>query len=104
MLDTRIDKYSNLIRTICWSIARGKACARIAVRVHRCALCTRSVATRVSIVRWSRLSGLRTFPRSVARAKNIQPEEFRSRGYPFCAEGEKDRRNLASKGMERNGG
>lgn len=35
--------------------------------------------------------GLRTFPRSVARAKSIQPEEFRRPGYPFCAEGERER-------------
>lgn len=59
---------------------------------------TRFVATCVSIVWWGRLPGLRTFPRSVARAKSIQPEEFRRRGYPFCAEGERDGWNLASKG------
>lgn len=63
-----------------------KACARIPDRSHRCAHCMRSVATRVSTAWWGRLPGLRTFPRSVARAKSIQPEEFRRPGYPFCAE------------------
>jgi len=32
--------------------------------------------------------GLRTFPRSVARAKSTQPEEFWRPDYLFCAEGE----------------
>lgn len=65
----------------------NKACTRIPGRSHRCAHRMRSVATRVSTAWWGRLPGLRTFPRSVARAKSIQPEEFRRRGYTFCAEG-----------------
>lgn len=104
--NTRINEYSGLIRTMYRSIdTRSKACARISAQSHRYVHHTRSVATRVSIVWWGRLPGLRTFPRSVARAKSIQPEEFRRRGYhPFCAEGERDERNPASEGMERTDG